>query len=137
MPSAVRRSAARSFPEHVSFPSPTPTHLNTSTPSTLVLNAMAVWRPAMRSSFAIAGSGGQVGGGGGGWGGGGAGGSAGGGGGGGGGGDGGGGRHAPFGHPVPAGVAPSQGRNPESPELSVQKCPGRPPQYVACLVAPP
>ena len=39
--------------------------------------------------------------------------------------------HAPFGHPVPAGAVPSQGRNPESPELSVQKCPGRPPQYVA------
>eukprot|EP00964_Phaeocystis_antarctica_P003862 scaffold2070_cov46-Phaeocystis_antarctica.AAC.1 len=56
MPSAVRKSAARSSPEHVSFLSPIPTHLNTSTPSTLVLNAMAVWRPAMRSSFAVAGS---------------------------------------------------------------------------------
>eukprot|EP00964_Phaeocystis_antarctica_P106070 scaffold71010_cov54-Phaeocystis_antarctica.AAC.1 len=60
MPSAVRKSAARSSPEHVSFLSPIPTHLNTSTPSTLVLNAMAVWRPAMRSSFAVAGSGDQV-----------------------------------------------------------------------------
>ena len=63
MPSAVRKSAARSSPEHVSFPSLTPTHRNGSTPSTLVLNAMAVWRPEMRSSFAFAGSGGQAGGG--------------------------------------------------------------------------
>ena len=62
MPSAVRKSAARSSPEHVSFPSATPTHLYASMPSTPVLNAMAVWRPAMRSSFAVAGSGGQAGG---------------------------------------------------------------------------
>eukprot|EP00964_Phaeocystis_antarctica_P007830 scaffold4207_cov63-Phaeocystis_antarctica.AAC.2 len=60
MPSAVRKSAARSSPEHVSFPSATPVHLNASTPSTLVLNEMAVWRPEMRTSFAVAGSGGQA-----------------------------------------------------------------------------
>eukprot|EP00964_Phaeocystis_antarctica_P147865 scaffold114570_cov33-Phaeocystis_antarctica.AAC.1 len=65
MPLAVRKSAARSSPEHVSFSSPTPVHRNGSTPSTLVLNEMAVWRPEMRSSFAFAGSGGQAGGGGG------------------------------------------------------------------------
>eukprot|EP00964_Phaeocystis_antarctica_P142898 scaffold108287_cov66-Phaeocystis_antarctica.AAC.1 len=63
MPLAVRKSAARSSPEHVSFLSPTPTHLNGSTPSTLVLNEMAVWRPEMRSSFAVFGSGGNSGGG--------------------------------------------------------------------------
>ena len=62
MPSAVRKSAARSSPEHVSFLSPTPVHRNGSTPSTSVLNEMAVWRPEMRSSFAFAGSGGQAGG---------------------------------------------------------------------------
>ena len=62
MPPAVRKSVARSSPEHVSVLSPTPTHWNGSMPSTLVLNAMAVWRPEMRSSFAVAGSGGQVGG---------------------------------------------------------------------------
>ena len=65
MPLAVRKSAARSSPEHVSFPSATPVHRNGSTPSTLVLNEIAVWRPEMRSSFAFAGSGGQAGGGGG------------------------------------------------------------------------
>ena len=59
MPLAVRKSAARSSPEHVSFSSPTPTHRNGSTPSTLVLNAMAVWRPEMRSSFAVVESGGR------------------------------------------------------------------------------
>ena len=62
MPLAVRKSVARSSAEHVSFPSPTATHLNGSTPWTLVLNEMAVWRPEMRSSFAVAGSGGQAGG---------------------------------------------------------------------------
>eukprot|EP00964_Phaeocystis_antarctica_P044040 scaffold25298_cov62-Phaeocystis_antarctica.AAC.1 len=61
MPLAVRKSVARNSPEHVSFPSPTPTHCNGSTPSTLVLNEMAVWRPEMRSSFAVFGSGGQAG----------------------------------------------------------------------------
>ena len=63
MPLAVRKSAARSSPEHVSFASPTPVHRNGSTPSTLVLNEMAVWRPEMRSSFAVFGSGGNSGGG--------------------------------------------------------------------------
>eukprot|EP00964_Phaeocystis_antarctica_P054095 scaffold31784_cov57-Phaeocystis_antarctica.AAC.1 len=62
MPLAVRKSAARSSPEHVSCLSPTPVHRNGSTPSTLVLNEMAVWRPEMRSSFAVAGSGGSGGG---------------------------------------------------------------------------
>ena len=42
MPLAVRKSAARSSPEHVSFPSATPVHRNGSTPWTLVLNEMAV-----------------------------------------------------------------------------------------------
>ena len=63
MPLAVRKSAARSSPEHVSLLSLTPVHRNGSTPSTLVLKEMAVWRPEMRSSFAVAGSGGQAGGG--------------------------------------------------------------------------
>ena len=62
MPLAVRKSAAWTSPEHVILPSPTAVHRNGSIPSTLVLSAMAVWRPAMRSSLAFAGSGGQGGG---------------------------------------------------------------------------
>ena len=62
MPLAVRKSAAWTSPEHVILPSPTAVHRNGSMPSTLVLSAIAAWRPAMRSSLAVAGSGGQGGG---------------------------------------------------------------------------
>ena len=61
MPPAVRKSVARNSLEHVSVPSLTPVQVNGTTPSTLVLNEMEVWRPEMRSSFAFAGNGGRAG----------------------------------------------------------------------------
>ena len=45
-PSVVTKSDAWTSPEHASLPSPTAVHRNGSMPSTLVLSAMAAWRPA-------------------------------------------------------------------------------------------